>query len=258
MTLSLGFLVGCLDPAQVEREQKNRGMIVMLPGVEGTTISMVGLVSGLRDAGEDRAIDIVRWGVAPFGTFKNLCDLPRNRRQAKKIADKIVAYQKANPQRPVTLIGYSGGGGIAVLTAQALPAGTLLDRIILIAPALSQDYDLTSALAHARRGIVHFYSQSDWAQLGIGTSQFGTIDRKYMESAGRRGFQGANGELLNNDKIQQIAWRPEWIQLGHFGGHLGWLSRLWASEVLAKYVDTSADHVDCQLGGVLSGAVGAE
>jgi len=234
-----GLQIGCFEPGPMTREQMERGMIVLLPGVEGTTISMCGVVLGLRDAGVDRAIDVVQWGRVPFGTFRNLCNLPRNKQQAKKIAEGIVAYQKAYPQNPVTLIGYSGGGGIAVMAAESLPEGVTVDRIILIGPALSPDYDLTATLDHSKRSVVHFYSPDDWFQLGFGTSTFGTIDRKYVESAGRRGFKDVNGDLLKNEKLEQIAWRPAWRSFGHGGDHWGWLSRRWVCEVLADKIDTS-------------------
>jgi len=239
MTMTLSLLGGCFEPGPMTREELERGMIVLLPGVECTMNPMKGIVLGLRDAGVDRAIDVVQWGHVPFGTFRNLHNLPRNRRRAARIAERIVAYQQGYPQRPVTLIGYSGGGGIAVLAAETLPEGVTVERIILLGSALSPGYDLTAALGRSNRSVVHFYSPRDWYQLGVGTRLLGTIDRKYVESAGRRGFADGDGELLEHEKLEQIAWRPEWRNLGHRGDHWGWLSRRWVRQMLAEHVDPS-------------------
>lgn len=231
-----GMVVGCARPDVSRPEQMERGCVFMVPGIEGTAWHLRGSVRGLRTAGVDRQIEIVEWGKRPFRQFHNLCALNANRLVAKEIAERIGRYHTAHPEAPVTLVGYSGGGGIAVMAAERLPDEVKLDRLILVGAAVSPRYDLSSAMAHTRGEIINFYSQHDWLILGAGTSLFGTIDRVRTSSAGRVGFRDADGELAHAEGLTQIGWRREWLDLGHLGGHIGWLSSAWARDVLAPEI----------------------
>ncbi|GMV97755.1 MAG: alpha/beta fold hydrolase [Phycisphaerae bacterium] len=245
LTVILGALTltaGCAAHPELRIEQLSRGYVVMLPGVESSAWQFAGVVKGLREAGVDQAIDVVEWGDRSSGSISNLTDFRRNQERAVAIAFRITGYQRCYPAAPITLIGYSGGGGLAVLVAEALPDDVQLDRIILIGAAISPDHDLTKAIAHCRRGLVNFYSERDWFMLGWGTSTFGTIDRKKTESAGRRGFLTPEGALREEPGLIQIAWNDRWSALGHNGGHIGWLARPWAQEVLARHVVAAPDQ----------------
>jgi len=235
----LSSLAGCFQPEPITQVQLERGKIVMLPGVESGAWQFEKTHKGLRAAGIDRAIEVIEWGLRPFGSLPNLVDLPANQQRARCVADRIAKYHENYPDKPITLIGYSGGGGLAVLTAEALADEVMLDRLILLAPALSPEYDLSKALSKCRNGCVHFYSNNDWWTLGVGTSLFGTIDRKQTDSAGYVGFKNAKGDILNHGRLTQIAWKPEWIVLGHRGGHTGWLAKDWAQKTLAPQIDPS-------------------
>jgi len=209
----------------------------MLPGVEGSAWQFADTYKGLREAGVDRAIDIVEWGGRPFASLTNLINLPLNRKRAKAIAARIGKYTDEHPDRPITLVGYSGGGGLAVLAVESLDDGVRLDRLILIGAALSPQYDLSIALSRCRDGIVNLYSPGDWIMLGLGTKLFGTIDRVRTESAGHVGFQDAEGQLAKVKGLRQVVWIREWSSLGHDGGHYGWLAQPWARDILAPEID---------------------
>ncbi len=240
----LKVATGCMQPPIVSTCCPEAGVVVMLPGVEGSGWQLTGMVKGLQEAGLDRRIDIIAWGKYPFGSLDNLMNIKANRCRAREIATRITEHHSANPEAPITLLGYSGGGGIAILTAEALPEDVEVDRIILIAAALAPEYDLSRALPRCHFGLVSFYSPRDRFFLGIGTSLFGTIDRKNTDSAGRVGFLDADGQLQTSPKIEQIEWTSEWLKLGHWGGHLGWLARDWARDILAPKIDPSLKQSD--------------
>ena len=227
---------GCFSPEPASREQLDRGLVIMLPGIESGSWQLEGSIRGLREAGVDRAIEVIEWGERPFASMDNLSNLPANLERAKKMAERIVAYEKEHPQRPVVVVGYSGGGGMAVLTAEALPDGCRIERMILIAAALAPDHDLSKTLGHCRDGLVNFYSEHDVVMLGAGTSLFGTIDRKYTSAAGHVGFRDPGGAMLADKGITQIGWEPSWWWLGHNGMHAGWLASAWSREVLAPRI----------------------
>lgn len=228
-----GIVVGSVRPDTWGPEHARRGCLFMIPGIEGTIWQLRGMIRGLRDAGIDQAIVPIPWGKRVFRQLHNLCAIGPNRERARSIAARIAAHKAAWPEAPVTLLGYSGGGGMAILTAESLPEGVVLERLILVAAAVSPRYDLSRALFRTRQGIINYYSPRDWAFLGVGTSVFGTIDRRRGSSAGRVGFRDEQGRLVDAPRVVQVAWKKEWAELGHNGGHLGWLSLRWAREVLA-------------------------
>lgn len=232
IALSL-LLPGCFHPEPIRPGQFQRGYVLLLPGVECTTQSMEGIYCGLRDGGVQSAIDLDIWGYRPFGTFRNLPAYELNRQRANRIAQKLAACAREHPNSPITIVGFSGGGAMALFAAEALPDGCTIDRIILLGAAISPGYDPRPALAKCRRGMINFYSEKDWFMAGWATETFGTMDRVKSHTAGRRGFCSPSGESLAMPGLTQTAWHPDWQRLGHRGGHSGWLARNWAREILA-------------------------
>jgi pimeloyl-ACP methyl ester carboxylesterase len=236
LVLAAASFVGCARFEPVTAAQLDRGYILLLPGVANKPSSMAGIAGGLEDAGIDHAIERDLWGSRPFGELKNVQSLDRNRRWAAQRAARLAEYRRSHPEQPITLVGYSGGGAIALFICESLPKDVKVDRAILLAAAVSPDYDLVPALQHCRRGIVNVYSREDWFDAGFLTKTFGTMDRKKTSAAGRRGFLDTDGRLVTRDDLTQIAWTPEWRKLGHWGGHVGYESRPWAREVLGPLV----------------------
>ena len=113
----------------------SRGCVVLLAGVDGTTWTLGACVGGLRAAGIECGIEAVYWGWRPFGTFHNLMNLRASRAEAQEIAECVAARQASYPGAPVTLVGFSGGGGLALMIAEALPDGVMLERIVLVGAA---------------------------------------------------------------------------------------------------------------------------
>lgn len=229
---------GCSSATKATTQQAVGGEVVLIPGIAGRESHLRGVEKGLREAGISRDIDIFTWGSSPLLAISNLIDLPANQKRAEAFAARLVAFRRAHPNEPLTLVGFSGGGGLAVLCAELLPDGIMLDRIILVAGAISQDYDLSKVLSHCQDGLVNFYSERD-AIVGWGTAVFGTIDRKQVFSAGHSGFVDKDGRLRRQDKLVQIPWSPDWTQYGHYGGHIGYLSPSWARHILAVQIDPS-------------------
>mgnify|MGYP002622979853 FL=1 len=227
---------GCANPQPQPESKSENGLVVILPGVEGNRWQLSGSVLGLRDAGIDLEIDIIPWGSPPFHSIPNLTNYPENQKRAERIAARIAEFKKDHPEAPVTLIGYSGGGGLAVMATEVLPDEVKLGRMILVGAAVSPDYDLTNVLSRCDHGLINFYSMADWFILGVGTQIFGTIDRKYSPSAGHVGFLDGDKKLREELGLTQIAWESDWMHSGHYGGHIGWLARAWAREYLAPTI----------------------
>ncbi|MFQ5805205.1 MAG: alpha/beta fold hydrolase [Phycisphaerae bacterium] len=234
---------GCRVPQSVRTSDRYaRGVVFILPGIEGRSVWNRNIALGLDEGGVGSAIEVYDWTSGLPGTFVyNLANLERNRRQARRLADRILAYRDRYPGSPVHLLGHSAGGGIAVLALEALPPGRQIDQAILLAPALSPDHDLSTALRRTRHGICNFYSTRDVSFLRVGTSLFGPVDRDFGTSAGAVGFKLPDGlseadRELYAARLRQVRWNPRMKEVGASGSHLGWASRKFASDYLAPLI----------------------
>ncbi len=146
------------------------------------------------------------------------------RREARRLTEAIVTCRRTAPTQPIYLVGHSAGCAVVLLAVECLPPDSV-ERIVLLAPAVSATRDLKPGLRCARRGIDAFTSTYDWAWLGLGTLLAGTADRRWTSAtAGRAGFQpptlgGADDVLYA--KLRQHPWNPRMKSLGHNGGHYG-------------------------------------
>ena len=179
----------------------DRGLVVILPGIEGKGISSESIREGLIDGGVSQRIETFEWGMPlpGLGMAFNQMDVARNRDQAEKLAIRIYEYQRAYPGRPVFLVGHSGGSGVAVFALESLSRlryAKPVDGAILIASSLSADYNLSPALKNTRYGIVSVSNPFDLAVLGIGTVAMGNVDGTRSASAGRTGFVMEDARLF--------------------------------------------------------------
>lgn len=241
--LALLLAGGCALPARLRAaERYEHGLIYVLPGIEGRSIFNRNIAIGLDEGGVRDAIEIFDWTYRiPGANVLNLIDIERNRAEASRIASRILAYRARYPGRPVHLIGHSAGAAMAVLALEALPAGRQIDSAILLAPALSPDYDLSVALRRARFGIVNFYSKLDFGLLVVGTTLVGTADREHGSSAGALGFSvpaqlSESDRRLYDDRLRQVAWDRETRQAGASGLHSGWTRPSFVSGYIAPIV----------------------
>lgn len=239
---STGLLAGCQTPARLRAPERfQQGVVFVLPGIEGRSMLNRNIALGLDEAGVRSAIEVYDWTIAP-GTFvANLGSYERNRRKAQELADRIIAYRDKHPGNPVHLIGHSGGGGIAIMVLEALPPGRQIDMAILLAPAISPEYDLRTALRRTTRGILNCFSEKDISLLKLGTTVFGRIDGDRGPAAGAVGFRPPPGlsrsELaLYNVRLKQVQWTRRLQDFGASGSHLGWASRDFARNYLARFV----------------------
>ena len=235
---SLLFAVGgCFPPSAPTTVQQRQGLIWVFPGVEGGRWQVAPACHAWRSVGVQSAIQIHDWD-RPFALLLNLVQHERNRRAAQMIAGRIAEYRARYPDTPIDLVGYSGGGGMAIMVAEALPAQVRLRHIILAQPALSPGYDLTKALKHVDGNLVHFYNPHDWLILGAGTRLFGTMDRKQVFSSGKVGFdleRAVSDETLRT-KVEQVGWTREMLYQGHLGGHTGMFAYRWNQKQVGPYL----------------------
>jgi len=190
-----------LNTYWTDASRMERGLVVILPGIEGESASNHDIRRGLDDAGVPYALAIYRWGhpMPGIGMFFNQTDVEGNRRSADELAGRIISYQMEYPDRPVFLIGHSAGGGMSVFTLEAMgrKGAEPIEGAFLLSSSLSANYPLNAALRMTRRGIVNVYNPED-DLLDGGTATFGNVDGGYGVSAGRTGFDRKYPKLFES------------------------------------------------------------
>ena len=127
---------------------------------------------------------------------------------------------------------------MALLVLEALPEGRQVTQLVLLAAAISPDYDLTTPLARSERGITNFYSWGDVPHLVLGTLAAGTIDRRHSVSAGASGFRvpaNLSDEALElyETRLVQVPYEMAMAGSFHLGGHTGPTTRKFVSTWVA-------------------------
>jgi len=202
--LSVAAFCGCENnSAFMTPERLDSGLVVILPGIEGESGANQNVRDGLNASGIDHSLQIWHWGrpLPGVGLFLNQIDFLGNYIAGARVAERIVEYQDKHPDRPVHIIGHSGGGGIAVFAADAMPEGRTVSGVILLSASISSNYDITKALKHCSSGIVNFYNTDDGALLGLATTVLGNVGGARGPSAGLIGFKMPDENASDEKKL---------------------------------------------------------
>lgn len=219
---------------RLEPERLDAGLVLILPGIEGRSFFNMAILQGLLDADVPYALDIVDWTTGnKLLALYHLRSWQRNLRVAGELAARIAEYRQLYPGRPVWIIGHSGGGAMALLTAQSLPDDVRLTGLILLAAAISPGFDLSIARAKVERGLWNFYSWLDCLFTGLGTTVFGTIDGRHGPAAGMIGLRTPSDD---NGLTVVTQTCHGWAMTRQFnlGGHFGCVHRVFIEEAIAS------------------------
>jgi pimeloyl-ACP methyl ester carboxylesterase len=228
---SMLVLVGCAATSQ--RSESNRavytpatapvGIVFVANGAGDFQTVSESLGQVLAETSTALQLETFRWSHGYRRYVLDQVDHENHLRQGSRLAAEVSAYRQACGGRRVYLVSHSAGCAVALAAAEQLPPDSV-DRIILLAPSVCQNYDLRPALRTARLGIDVFYSNDDRWILGLGMRIFGTTERECRTAAGRYGFTpivtGPTDSALYG-KLRQHPWDPAVQWTGHTGGHFG-------------------------------------
>jgi len=221
-----------VDSLMAETRQR-RGYVIILPGIEGYSWLNRRIRAGLVQAEVPYAIEIHDWTRRLPRAIYNLRSRRLHRQQSRIVQNKILAYQQRWPQRPVFLIGHSGGGAMALRILEDLPEKTSISGAVLLGAAISPYFDFRKALQHVDRKIWNMTSLADVIFLGMLTLTAGTLDGYHSVSAGMVGFRPPPLSIHEVDKFEEMPYRTEYWQYGHLAGHFGFTAPRFVKNYIA-------------------------
>jgi pimeloyl-ACP methyl ester carboxylesterase len=170
------------------------------------------------------AVVTVEWSHGYGRVVADHTDWCHSQQEGLRLAGQIASDRQACPGRAVYLIAHSAGAAVALSAAAAVPPDTI-DRIILLSPSVSTNFDIRPALRNSREGIDVFYSRRDAFSLGLCVALVGTADGcRTCQAAGRFGFQGqpeTPDDAVLYCKLRQHPWARYVLWTGNLGGHSG-------------------------------------
>lgn len=208
--LWIAALPGQLAAPVPPLKTSNSGVVFVVGGIGGMDPLNLWAPFILPRMGVPHELRNFTWTHGKGRLLRDLQDARHLQVKAGELADAVRAVKAEDPNRPVYLLAHSAGAAVSLAAAERLPSRTL-ERIVLLASAVSPDYDLRPALRATRGEIVAYNSTWDCIYLDWGTSRFGTADRVYGPAAGLEGFRvpaelDDDGQHLYR-RLVQVQWR---------------------------------------------------
>ena len=157
-------------------------------------------------------------------------DYEHTRLRGSHLTRLIKTHKAKHPDAPITLVGHSAGSAVALAATESLPPGTI-DRVILLAPSVSENYNIRPALERVNESVHVFASEDDWVWLGTFVRMFGTTDDPLAtRAAGQYGFKVPSEYVTTCSsgnagspyaKLHVHKWCADDTSCGHDGGHFG-------------------------------------
>ena len=172
-------------------------------------------------------VETVVWSHGYGKMFEDHVDHCNHIREGRRLASLVMAVKQECPNRAVYLVGHSSGAAVILAAAEAVPPETV-ERIVLLAPAVSSEYDLRPALHSCRQTIEVFASRRDVGALAIAIGFVGTADRRRTSAAGRIGFTpvlACPGDEQLYTKLHIHPWSRAVAWTGNRGSHYGTLGQ---------------------------------
>ncbi len=215
-----------------ERGNPEKGLLIFVESIRWLSIpwGKHSTVIGLRKAGFLGEFRYWRWHSAwrAWLVLPAIMDSRLLERQAQCLADEIREERRANPQRPIRLMGYSCGGYVATRALELLPTDVQVESVAILVGAISPWRDLRPACNHVRGAMVISSCWLDCVIVGLGTLLFGTADRVHTVSQGMVGHHGPEGK-----NVVHLHWQWSMILLGNVGGHFAAAATDYITQLVA-------------------------
>lgn len=232
MLAGLLFTSGCASaprtlppsgPGRTPELTTTQGVVLCADGAGGYGWTTEVFQHVLREERVPLRVEMIHWSHGRGKMMADHLDWGNIRDQARRLTVAVQSPQATSSKQKIYLVGHSAGCAVLLEAASQLPADSI-ERIVLLAPSVSTDYDLRRALTASRLGIDVFISQRDWVTLGLGMRVFGTTDRRWSATSGRVGFRRVDDSQATKElysRVHQHFWESSDADTGHSGGHYG-------------------------------------
>jgi len=241
----LCLLSGCANVPQRVTTYKPpvtpQGIVVVTNGAGGNTEATKALATALKKSKVALAVHTFEWTHGTGRAVTDMTDLEHAQEQGRRLAEQIITYRATYPDVPIYLLGYSAGTHVTLEATRWLDPNSL-ERVILLAPAVSSEYDLSATLASARQGVDVYTSERDRLYLGTGIDIVGTADGlRGVPAAGRVGFEPpASLEANLARRLRQHPWNRNVAWTGNDGSHAGVLQSTYLRAYVLPLLSTPA------------------
>jgi pimeloyl-ACP methyl ester carboxylesterase len=205
----------------------NADIVFVADGSGDYRTTSMALCQAVREGGVPLRVETLVWSHGYARLLADHTDHCNHLAEGQRLAAFVAAARQNCPSRAVYLAGHSSGSAVVLAAAEASPPGAI-ERIVLLAPAVSTDYDLRPALRSSRQGIDAFISRRDVGALKIATGIVGTADRRRSAAAGRVGFTPivtCPGDEALYAKLRIHPWDRSVEWTGNRGSHYGALGQ---------------------------------
>jgi pimeloyl-ACP methyl ester carboxylesterase len=225
LLLVMFALVGCRSvPTTIESYSLPTppdGIVIVVDGSGGYQIAPKAVAMAVTASRLPFYVRSFDWTHGTGRGLADMIDTEHAREEGQRLAANIQWYRTYYPQMPVYLMGHSAGCNIMLEAARSLQPGSV-EKMVMLAPAVSANYDLRQALAVSRCGIDVFTSERDTLILGFGTKLVGNADGVRGPAAGRVGF---DDNPTYCGRLRQHPWDSSMASTGNLGGHSDSLMR---------------------------------
>lgn len=199
-----------------------RAVVVSVDGAGGFEATSSALREAIAAEGVPVRVEAFRWSHGYGRVVADQVDCGHIQCAGQELAASLRSFRANCPGVPVYLVGHSAGCAVALAAAESV-ATSDIERLVLLAPSVSADYDLRPALSRVRSGLDVFYSRRDVGYLGLGVLLLGTADGHWpAAAAGRVGFRPrveCEGDRILYARLRQHGWDPAVEWSGNRGGH---------------------------------------
>lgn len=206
--------------------------VIFLDGA-GWAGSERGVRAGLRAAGFQGNVESFAWTTG-LGSLPDHFLVRHKQRKAARLADHIRQRRARFPNDELHLMGLSAGTAVIVFALEQLPPDVSVNNVVLFAPSIVGDYDLSSAMAHVRGFLYATSSPHDGILKGLRVNADGGTG----QPAGLYGLRvPARVERFDSyTRVVNLPWRPPYADLGWSGSHTGATGRRFVQNVIAPRV----------------------
>jgi pimeloyl-ACP methyl ester carboxylesterase len=183
------------------------GVVFVAPGAGAGPDIVENMKEAIHKGYLPLGVAYVNWNHKPSSALEDVKDQANHQIEGYKLARGILFYRQLNPGGKIYLVSHSAGAAVLLAATRHLPADSI-DRIVLLAPAVSCRYDVRESLKVCRHGIDVYYSGSD-GTLNILMSLVGTTEGDEGPAAGQVGFRRyvespEDAQLYR--KLRQFPW----------------------------------------------------